>query len=91
MIKDSIYESGNTYGALYEFEYIGDRVPTHAHSDIRLHHNVVCLRGSVEIPEFGIILLAGEIADFDCTKSHTIIALVPNSKTLHLCINGKPF
>lgn len=90
MLKNEIFHQGQMWGALYEFTETGDIIPPHSHIKLNDHHNVICLKGSIEIPEFSIKLVAGDIAEFDCTKDHTVIALEPNSKTLHLCINGKP-
>ena len=89
MLKSSVYRSGKLWGALYEFDATGDTVPAHAHDKENDHHNVVCLKGRVRIPEFEIILEAGDIAEIDCTKEHSVVALEP-SKTLHVCINGRP-
>jgi quercetin dioxygenase-like cupin family protein len=89
MLKASVYQSGKLWGAVYEFSAPGDVVPAHKHDKENDYHNVVCLLGRVRIPELDIILEAGEVADIDCTKEHSVVALIP-SKTLHICINGKP-
>lgn len=87
------YESGVLYGVRYGFNQ-GERLWPHQHTGETADqaHNIVVLRGSVRFegqPE-NRVLCAGDIHDFDGAQLHSIIALEPNTVTLHMMLHGKP-
>lgn len=85
------YRSGQLYGIFYTFDLPGDGIPTHAH-DNDLSHNIVVLKGCVELRIDGetILIPAGSVFDFDWTKRHEVLAAEPNTQVLHLMLNGMP-
>lgn len=93
MISYHSYHSGAVYGMLYEFGLKGDHLKEHDHKPPRDDpHNVICLSGAVLVigPEINRRVNAGEIFEFDSLKRHAIVAIEPNSRTLHLYTNGRP-
>lgn len=86
------YQSGSLYGVRYGFNQ-GERLWPHQHVDETADqaHNIVVLRGSVRFEGASEqILRAGDIHDFDGSLPHAIVALEPNTVTLHFMLHGKP-
>jgi quercetin dioxygenase-like cupin family protein len=83
------YESGALFGVKYTFEK-GEGIPAHAHPH-ELLHNVIVLKGSVAFESENAItyLVAGDVFDFDGSKTHTITAL-ESAVILNGFLHGKP-
>jgi len=91
-MKYDHYESGALYGIRYQFKE-GERLWPHAHVDDMADqgHNIIVLQGSVIFDGTERrVLTAGEVFDFDGSQLHSILALEPDTVTLHMMLNGKP-
>lgn len=86
------YQSGQIYGIRYAFNQ-GEKLWPHEHTGETADqaHNIVVLRGAVMFEgETRKLLRAGDIHDFDGSQTHSIVALEPNTVTLHLMLHGAP-
>jgi hypothetical protein len=68
-------------GCFYDFERAGDCIPTHAHTP-ETAHDVTCLQGLVRVNQH--LVHPGETYKFDSLRDHEIVALMPQTRTLHV-------
>ncbi len=92
MILQSWYEYGNTFGMHYLFDQRGDGLAMHTHPPGE-EHNVIVLRGSVQITGRGVngaLRLEAPTTIDELPEYHEITALEPQTELLNIYKNGKP-
>jgi len=85
MPKDLVF--GNLEVTIYDFEFAGDILPTHTHTEENGGaHITICARGSVEVEtDYGKqVLVEGNLVEFPLDQPHSIKALVDNSRIVNV-------
>jgi hypothetical protein len=91
MTKFEHYLSGRIFGIRYLFETVDDGLPRHVH-DAVTEHNVIVLIGEVKVlfDDETKYLRAGDIYDFDNSRSHAIRAVTPGARIFNAFLSGQP-
>ena len=85
-------EIGGEYGTHYRFDEAGDGIGMHSHQNKELWHDIVCVRGSVEVygDELDAVLKPGDRLKITNYRMHEIRAMEPNAEVFHPFLNGRP-
>jgi quercetin dioxygenase-like cupin family protein len=76
---------GDIRGAIYDFEFIGDLLPKHNHTENDVHITVVA-RGKIKAysHDWEQIAEAGQIMNFRAGEPHEFIALEDNTRIINI-------
>jgi quercetin dioxygenase-like cupin family protein len=76
---------GDIVGSIYDFEFAGDVLPKHTHTEADIHITIVA-RGKIKAysHDWSIEAEAGKILDFRPHEPHEIMALEPNTRIVNI-------
>jgi quercetin dioxygenase-like cupin family protein len=76
---------GDIVGSIYDFEFAGDVLPKHTHTEADIHITIVA-RGKIKAysHDWSVEAEAGKILDFRPHEPHEIMALEPNTRIVNI-------
>jgi len=76
---------GDIVGSIYDFEFAGDVLPKHNHTEADIHITIVA-RGKIKAysHDWSVEAEAGKILDFRPHEPHEIMALEPNTRIVNI-------
>jgi quercetin dioxygenase-like cupin family protein len=76
---------GDIVGSIYDFEFAGDVLPKHTHTEADIHITIVA-RGKIKAysHDWAVEAEAGKILDFRPHEPHEIMALEPNTRIVNI-------
>lgn len=79
---------GQLSGTLYDFEFAGDVLPKHVHSEADVHITIVA-RGRLKAynDNWEKEAIAGQILDFRVGEPHELMALEDNTRIINILKN----
>lgn len=79
---------GQLSGTLYDFEFAGDVLPKHVHSEADVHITIVA-RGRIKAysHDWEKEAVAGQILDFRVGEPHELMALEDNTRIINILKN----
>lgn len=85
MMKQTPHQFGKLAGTIFDFEFDGDMLAMHNHTEADVHITIVS-KGSFRAHGDGweMILKAGQIVDWDAGQAHELIALEPGSRFVNI-------
>ena len=81
-------EFGKLVGSVYDFEYVGDLLPMHNHTEDTVHITVIS-KGSFRARGEGweMELKQGQVVDWEAGQAHELIALENGSRFINILKN----
>jgi quercetin dioxygenase-like cupin family protein len=78
-------EYGDLNGAMYDFEYAGDILQKHNHTEDTVHITIVA-RGKIKVysHDWKIEAIAGQMLDFRPNEPHEFMALEDNTRIFNI-------
>ena len=85
MLLGKPFQMGDLVGTIYDYEFAGDVLPKHNHTEDNVHITIVA-RGSVKASshDWELIADAGKILDFRAGEPHEIVALEDNTRIINI-------
>ena len=85
MLSGNQFQLGDLVGTIYDYEFAGDVLPKHNHTEDNVHITIVA-RGSVKASshDWEITAEAGKILDFRAGEPHEIEALEDNTRIINI-------
>jgi len=85
MLLAKPFQLGDLVGTIYDYEFAGDVLPKHNHTEDNVHITIVA-RGSVKASshDWEQTAEAGKILDFRAGEPHEIIALEDNTRIINI-------
>lgn len=85
MLLANPIETGDLRGSMYDFEFAGDILPKHNHTENDVHITIVA-RGKVKAysHDWEKEAVAGQIIDFRPNEPHEIMALEDNTRIFNI-------
>lgn len=85
LLNKKLPQLGDLQGMIYDFEYAGDVLPKHMHTEMDNHITIVC-RGKVKAyaDAWEREATAGQILDFHVGEPHEIQALEDNTRIINI-------
>lgn len=85
MLSGKPIQLGDIIGTIYDYEFAGDVLPKHNHTEDNVHITIVA-RGSVKAysHDWEITAEAGKILDFRAGEPHEIVALENNTRIINI-------
>lgn len=76
---------GDIVGSIYDFEFAGDVLSKHTHTEADIHITIVA-RGKIKAysHDWSVEAEAGKILDFRPHEPHEIMALEPNTRIVNI-------
>ena len=76
---------GDLNGAMYDFEYVGDVLKKHNHTEETVHITIVA-RGKIKVysHDWEIEATAGQMLDFRPNEPHEFMALEDNTRIFNI-------
>lgn len=85
-LRANSFTAGNLHGIVYDFEFVGDTLPMHQHTERDVHITIVS-RGSFRFhgPEIGDeTYKAGAVIDWQPYVDHEFVALEDKSRIVNI-------
>lgn len=85
MLLGKQLNTGDLKGIIYDFEFAGDSLPKHMHTETDVHITVVC-KGKIKAysHDWEIEATPGQIVDFRVGEPHEIMALEDNTRIINI-------
>jgi len=85
MLLAKPFQLGDIIGTIYDYEFAGDVLPKHNHTEDNVHITIVA-RGSIKASshDWEQIAEAGKILDFRADEPHEIVALEDNTRIINI-------
>lgn len=85
MLLSKPFDAGDLRGTVYDFEFAGDVLPKHVHTDDDVHVTIVtCGRLAAYSHDWSIEAVAGQVIDFRPGEPHELKALEDGTKIINI-------
>jgi quercetin dioxygenase-like cupin family protein len=76
---------GDIKGSIYDFEFVGDVLPKHNHTEDNVHITIVA-RGKLKAysHDWEKVATAGQVIDFRPNEPHELVALEDNTRIINI-------
>jgi len=85
LLANPLKDLGDIKGTMYDFEYAGDILPKHVHTEDDVHITIVA-RGKLKAysHDWEVEATAGQLLDFRVGEPHELMALEDNTRIFNI-------